>query len=347
MDFLEKASKELNKEKPAEKPAEEVVDDVAAKEKAEEVVDTVVEPAPEGTLDAQPKTLSAEEVTAFIEKDEKLLLNILSKRTGKELSSFDDLKEVEIQERVVEKKPELPESIQKLWDYTVTTGRDINDYISANKDWKTLPKEHVVMEYIQRVEGLEGDTAKRYFDVYYNLDVDEYSEREVEMAKLNLEKDYKKAVNYFEEQKKEFFTPSQQVDLRREAEDKERAERLQWAEGMTSAINSLDNIKVGEMDYSVSDKKDLVNRFQSIDGIISKYKTADGLNYRGLAETIYKGENIDAIIKVAQDDAIAKYIESEANELSPKADSPEAVPKTGLTQEKIAQEAAKIFGYNY
>lgn len=349
-DFLKEVSERMNKEgvQPEEVKDEKVVETPEADtEKKEEVVsdaadEVKTEPKSEANTEITP-----EMVATFFEKDEKQLFDILSKKTGKEINSFDDL--VEVKEKVIEKEPELPESIKKLLDYTTKTGRDIDDYFSANKDWGALPKESVVMEYMQKAEGLDADSAKDYYETLYNLDEDSYTERDIKLAKIEHEKKYREALNYFEKQKSEFMLPSKSKELQREAEEREAAERIDFAQKMSSAIKSYDSVRVGDFDYKVSDTSNLTDRFQSLGGILENYKEGDALNHKKLFDVIYKGENIDAIVRAAIDDAKAKFIEEDAKELSNSKDKeiPDASKSTGSqSEEQIRREIGKLFG-NY
>ena len=208
-------------------------------------------------------------------------------------------------------------------DYTTKTGRDIDDYFSANKDWGALPKESVVMEYMQKAEGLDADSAKDYYETLYNLDEDRYTERDIKLAKIEHEKKYREALNYFEKQKSEFMLPSKS--------------------------KSYDSVRGGDFDYKVSDTSNLTDRFQSLGGILENYKEGDALNHKKLFDVIYKGENIDAIVRAAIDDAKAKFIEEEAKELSNSKDKeiPDASKSTGSqNEEQIRREIGKLFG-NY
>ena len=321
MDRYEEAAEKLKAEKlKTEEAPIKPEEKVEPKVDESKVVESVIEKPTNLEANPEEKQLTQEEVLAFLDKDEKVVFDYLKRKTGKDkLDSFEDLIETREVEKVIEKEPEIPSSVKDFWDYEAKTGNGIEGYMRSKKDWKSLPKESVVMEYIQESEGLDAETAKEMYSLQYNIteEDEDYTERKAKLAKIQFEKDYKKALGYFEEQKQQFNLPNKQVELQREAEDKAKAERLAFAQGMTSAVNKFDSLKVGEdFSFNVADKNGLAERFQSIEGVISPYKKDDGFDYSGLQKTIWAGEHIAEIAKAYADDMLAKYIESDARELT-------------------------------
>lgn len=294
--------------------------------------------------------LTPEQVSAFIEKDEKFLLDLLKGKLQKDkLDSFKDLIETREVEKVIEKEPELPQSVKDFWDYESKTGNGIEGYMQAKKDWTAVPKDSVVMEYIQQVEGYDSETAKEYFDLKFNLNEDEYTEREVKMAKLDKEKYYNTALKYFNEQKKQFDIPNKDKELQRQAEEKAKEDRLLFAQGMTSAVNKMDSLTIGEdFSYNIPEKDGLADNFQSIEAIIKPYQSDKGFDYASLAADLYAGRHRNEIAKAYSDSVLAKYIEDEAKELTNHKDKtiPEAQSSGGSEDQKLQDAAKKIFG-NY
>jgi len=252
-----------------------------------------------------------EKVFEILEKDDKLYLEFLSKKTGKQLNSLDEL----VQEKEVIKEPELPEDVKKFWEYKKETGRDLNDFIKATKDWTAESKEAVVMEYMRQTEGLEGDLLRDKFNLEFMPDEDA-SEREIKRAKINFEATYNRALKALKEQQKQFSLPTDTLSLQRKAEEQRKAEQEKFKAGMQEALSRLDSLTIDDFSLKVEKPPKMDERFSSIENILAPYKKGDTYDFKSLAETIIAGENRQKLAKAYAEHYKNKLVEEEMKKMS-------------------------------
>ncbi len=280
------------------------------------------EQAPDGGK--QPEGLTKEKIFEALDQDENAYLEYLSKKTGKQLTSLDDLKEVK------EVEPDLPEDIKSLWQFKKETGRDLNDYWKANKDWTAESKESVVMEHMRQMEGLDGELLKEAFELEYQPDEDA-TDRERRVAEIRLEKRYNQALKALKDQQKQYALPTDEKAGQRQAADQRQAEAEKFQQGMTNAVRSIDKLAVDDFSYKVEKDPHIEQRFSSIDNIFAKYKKGDSYDYESLVKTIIAGENSEAFAKAYAEHYKNKVVEDEikkmSNQRKPDTGSPSGGPQ--------------------
>lgn len=295
------------------------------KEKVEDTVEKPTEQAPVVT------ELNGEKVMEFINNDESFLFSMLTEKTGREVKSIDDL--IVEREKVVEveKEPDMPELVKEFWKYNVDTGKGVNEWMSANKDWSTESKETVVKEYVSRKEKYTGDNLNTYFDINYKTKDDfkdksiseleelGYRSDEIEKAKLKemaFERDYNLGLEYLKEDQEKYKMPSQNFENQRKAEQKEAEDKLKFSQAATAAINSLSEMKIGDITYKPEFDK-VKDNLQSVDGIMSLFKDSDGnVDVTKYIATVMRGLDAEKIADIKAQQAVAKHIETEGKEVS-------------------------------
>lgn len=336
MDDLERALRDV--------PAEEINKEPEIKA---DVVEEVVETTEASTeAETQAKEFVFDEVAAFFEKDGNDL-KYLSKKLGRELTSYDELTEVKEIEKIKEVEKEITDAeVKEFYDYKLKTQKGLDSYLRAKKDWKSQPQEAVVKEYLQEVEGYSSEEASKYYKLTYKLNKDDYDEEVVELAELQHGKDYRKAVKFFEEQQKEFFKPSEKADLQRQAEEQEQANRIKFAQGVTSAVENLKSIKVGDFEYKVEADAKFAESISTPENIMRKWSNGDVFDYDGMARDLYSAANIESIVTARTDKAIADYIQAEKAELENRTDPNKKTNAISTTTDEADAErtAHKIFG---
>lgn len=269
-----------------------------------------------------------------------LILKYLSKKTGREIESFDNLVEVREVEKVVDKEVDLPEDVKAFWEYKKNTGRGFDDYLKANKDWKAESKESVVMEYIRQEEGLDGELLKDYFDLNFRPDEDEATEKEQRMAKLNFEKYYKKALSHFESQKSSYVIPTEMQSAQRQAAEKAKEDSERFAAGVRDAVKGLNELVVDDFKYEVKDREGLADKFSSVEKLMDSFKSNGQFDYKRFVATLVAGENAQSMAKAYAEHYKNKHVEDELARLSNRKQPGGAVPPPGGTS---PQEAVNIF----
>jgi len=269
-----------------------------------------------------------------------LILKYLSKKTGREIESFDNLVEVKEVEKIVDKEVDLPEDVKAFWEYKKNTGRGFDDYLKANKDWKAESKESVVMEYIRQEEGLDGELLKDYFDLNFRPDEDEATEKEQRMAKLNFEKYYKKALSHFESQKSSYVIPTETQSVQRQAAERAKEDSERFAAGVRDALNGLNELAIDDFKYEVKDREVLANKFSSVEKLMDSFKTNGQFDYKRFVATLVAGENAQGMAKAYAEHYKNKHVEDELARLSNRKPQGGAVPPTGGIS---PEEAVNVF----
>jgi hypothetical protein len=134
---------------------------------------------------------------------EQDVFRFLKDKTGREISSFDDLVEV----RVEEKQVELDEDVAAYQDYKQKTGRSIMDYIELNKDYSKMTDEDVVQKFYEKtLEGFDPEDIE--FKINSEFGFDEYDDEKVKrQRKLDLKKAAIEARKFFDKEKEQFNIP--------------------------------------------------------------------------------------------------------------------------------------------
>jgi hypothetical protein len=228
-------------EKPKAQLEAEVIEQAA--QVVEPVVD-VVEPPP-------------------VELKDEQVLDHLSKKLGKPVTSYDDL----VKEKQVLKE-DLPEDVATFLKYKKETGRGIEDFTKLSRDFKAMKPDDKLLEYYSiKEEGLDKEDI---LSMIKEFEVDEDLDTEADIKRKNREK--KKTLNeadkFFEKQKETYKVPlvsSPVPDAEKEefdayklniqsakSEQEANAKKGEWFDQKTSELFSNDfkgfevKVKVGE-----------------------------------------------------------------------------------------------------
>lgn len=201
-------------------------------------------------------------------KDEDVL-NFIKEKTGKEISSFDDLFKVE--EKVVEKEVELPEDVKKLFDFKRETGRGLNDFMRLQRDFDSMQDDDVLREYYRETkEGLDSNDINTLINKF-SVDEDhpDYDDRKIakktEIAKakkfLNQQKEKYKAPlelsgPVIPEEDKNLFDKFKQY---KESQEKDRESALKRSELFTKKTEELLNSEFKGFEFDIEGSKLVFN----------------------------------------------------------------------------------------
>jgi hypothetical protein len=287
--------------------------------------------------------LTGDKVYQYLDENNDVFVQYLSKKAGKEISSLDEFKIIEekVVEKVVEVEAELPEDVKRVFEFTKKTGRGVEDFMKAHKDWTKDSKESVVMEYIRQTEELEGDVLDEYYSLKYSPKEDDSTDKEIRAAKIEFERTYSKALKYLNEQKKGYEIPAQKYVDERTAINTEMENQRKFSEGMLGAIEGLNEIEVDGFKYKIEDKPTLKESMKSLDSIMSKYKKNGELDYSLLARDLISGQKLSSIVKASNENALSRYIESEAKKINEIGNPSNSQKSTSVDGRKVAQ---RIFG---
>ncbi len=135
--------------------------------------------------------------------DDDLVLNYLKENYKDEIPSLQSL--FDEKEKEVE-KIEVPEQIQKIWDYVKETGRTVEDYAALNKDWDSLSTEGLIRSYL-KYKKPHLDDSEIDFEIKRQFSYDENVDDESEIyAKKIAKKDLAYEAKVFFNQQKEAYS---------------------------------------------------------------------------------------------------------------------------------------------
>jgi len=208
-------------EQPQEAPVEEAVQEVQQEE-------APVEEQPQSTL--QEEEISEEEIEAT-------MLEYLSERLGRQVSSLDEIQgtqntSVEIDERVAA----INEFVQK-------TGRDPQDWFTyqAMNPSEMDDKSAVIAQLKSQYGDLSNSDLNLLIDNKYKLDADLYDENEVRLAQIQLKMDADKARQEIEGLRSQYAAPVKQEQPQEEFQGIVNDE---WLGTMSAEVDALDGIEL-------------------------------------------------------------------------------------------------------
>ena len=120
--------------------------------------------------------------------DDEVVLQYLSEKLGRDLSSFDDLNTPGAE---TESSDFASEQLRVINDYVKNTGRTVQDYLNTQSvDLSDVSDDAVIKEYL-RVENpnLTEAELNDYVTATYKTDSEEYTARDVNAGKVQLNKD--------------------------------------------------------------------------------------------------------------------------------------------------------------
>lgn len=138
-------------------------------------------------------------------KDEDVL-NFIKQKTGKEVSSFDDLFKVETKEVV--KEPELPEDVKSFFDFKKETGRGLKDFIKIQTDFDSVQDDVILKDYYKETrEGLDDSDIDILLKKFNINEDDAIDDDEIASIKIAKKEEIVKAKKYFNDMKSKYKAP--------------------------------------------------------------------------------------------------------------------------------------------
>ena len=292
-------------EQPAEQPQEIPVEPVEVQE-VQEPVQQSQEPEQE-TYPTEPSeeyevqsSLQEEEISD--EELEATMLEYLSERLGRQVSSFDDINGTQ------DTSVEIDERVAAINEFVRTTGRDPQDWFT----YQALnPSEMDDLSAIKtQLKSQYGDLSDSDLDLLienkYKLDEDLYDESEVRLSQIQLKMDADKARQEIEGLRSQYAAPVRQ-EQQQPQEEFEGIVNEEWLSNMSAEVDALEGIefevaKDVSFTFGLEDnyKSQLKSKNENIEDFFSSYVSENGqwdFEKWNMHQAVL--DNIETIVKTA------------------------------------------------
>ena len=250
--------------------------------------------------------------------DDEVVLQYLSEKLGRDLTSFDDLNEAS---EKTESNDFASEQLRVINEYVKNTGRSVEDYLKTQTvDLSNVSDDAIMKEYL-RLDNPDLTEAELndYMAATYKIDKEAYSERETNAGKVQLMKDAKSARDYFNKVKEEYATPNESFDNGLSEE-----ERSEWINTMSNQVDDLEGISFAMNDqgeefiYNLDNeaRNEIKNYNSNLENFFDKYvDEAGNWNFDALNTDMYVLNNMDKIVRGVANQYRSKGTESVINEI--------------------------------
>jgi len=290
-------------EQPAEQPAEQPV------ETPEEIVQEVQQ-SPEPEQETYPSEPSEEfEVQSSLQEEDDLseeeveaaMLEYLSERLGRQVSSFDDFSYSE------NTSADIDERVAAINEFVKQTGRDPQDWFT----YQSLnPSEMDDMAAVKiQLRDQYGDLSNEDLDLLldnkYKLDADLYDDNEIRLSQIQLKMDADKARQEIENVRSQYAAPVEQEQT--QYSEPESFIDEEWLGNMSAEVDALDGIefqvsKDKSFTFGLEDnyKSQLKSKNENIEDFFSTYVDGQGqwdFERWNMHQAVL--DNIETIVKTA------------------------------------------------
>ena len=263
-------------------------------------VETVQEePQQEAAVEEQPQsTLQEDDISE--EEMEAAMLDYLSERIGRQVSSFDEIGGVE------DTSVEIDERVAAINEFVRQTGRDPQDWFTyqamnpSEMDDVSVVKTQLKSQY----GDLSDSDLNLLLGNKYKLDADLYDENEVRLSQIQLKMDADKARQEIEGLRSQYAAPAKQEQPQEEFEGIVNDE---WLGNMSAEVDALDGIefqvsKDKSFTFGLEDnyKSELKSKNENIEEFFSTYVGKEGqwdFEKWNMHQTVL--DNIETIVKTA------------------------------------------------
>ena len=251
--------------------------------------------------------------------DDEVVLQYLSEKLGRDLTSFDDLNTTTSEQ--TESNDFASDQLRVINEYVKNTGRTVQDYLNTQTvDLSNVSDDAVLKEYLRLDNpNLTEAELNDYMATTYKTDKEEYSERQMNAGKVQLMKDAKSARDYFNKVKEEYAMPTESEDVSMSQEDRD-----QWINTMSGEVDDLDGISFAMNDqgeefvYKLDDnaRSEIKGYNSNLENFFDKYIDEGGdWNFDKLNTDMYILNNIDKIVRGVANQYRSKGTESVINEI--------------------------------
>jgi hypothetical protein len=271
----------------AEEPIQEVVEEQQQEEAVQEM--------PQSSLE------ETEEITE--EELEATMLEYLSERLGRQVSSFDEINGTQ------DTSVEIDERVAAINEFVRETGRDPQDWFTyqamnpSEMDDLTAVKTQLRTQY----GDLSDSDLNLLLNNKYKLDAEMYEENEIRLSQIQLKMDADKARQEIEGLRSQYTAPVRQEQPVQQQEEPQGIVNEEWLGTMSAEVDALEGIEFSvskdkSFTFGLEDnyKSQLKSKNENIEDFFSSY-VSDGGQWDFEKWNMHQAvlDNIETIVKTA------------------------------------------------
>lgn len=333
---------EQSVETPVE-PVQEVQESVQEAQQSPEPVQDI--PQQEAAVEEQPQSSLQEEAISE-EEMEAAMLEYMSERLGRQVTSFDEIQGTQ------NTSVDIDERVAAINEFVTQTGRDPKDWFTyqamnpSEMDDVSVVKNQLRNQYGDLSDGdlnlLIGDK--------YKLDADLYNEDEVRLSQIQLKIDADKARQEIEDLRSQYAAPVKQAA----AEEYEGIVNEEWLGNMSAEVDALDGIefqvsKDSSFTFGLDDgyKSQLKSKNENIEDFFSAYVGNEGqwdFEKWNMHQAVL--DNIETIVKTAYQQGLGEGQRGLVNKAANVQYQPNQVGDTGQNVPNVEEQVRQALGLN-
>jgi len=285
-------------EQPQEQPQQENINEPQPEMESAQPAQEVVQQE-EATVETPPQSSLQEDDEISEEEMESTMLQYLSERLGREVSSFDEIQGTQ------NTSTEIDERVAAINEFVRTTGRDPQDWFAyqamnpSEMDDLSAVKTQLKSQY----GDLSDSDLNLLIDNKYKLDADLYDDNEVRLSQIQLKMDADKARQEIEGLRSQYAVPVKQE----QQQEFEGIVNDEWLGTMSAEVDALDGIefqvtKDKAFTFGLEDsyKSQLKSKNENIEDFFSSYVSDNGqwdFEKWNMHQAVL--DNIETIVKTA------------------------------------------------
>ena len=285
-------------EQPQEQPQQENINEPQPEMESAQPAQEVVQQG-EATVETPPQSSLQEDDEISEEEMESTMLQYLSERLGREVSSFDEIQGTQ------NTSTEIDERVAAINEFVRTTGRDPQDWFAyqamnpSEMDDLSAVKTQLKSQY----GDLSNEDLNLLIENKYKLDADMYDDSEVRLSQIQLKMDADKARQEIEGLRSQYAVPVKQE----QQQEFEGIVNDEWLGTMSAEVDALDGIefqvtKDKAFTFGLEDsyKSQLKSKNENIEDFFSSYVSDNGqwdFEKWNMHQAVL--DNIETIVKTA------------------------------------------------
>ncbi len=303
-----------------------------------------VEVQQEAAVEQPQSSLQEEEISE--EEMEAAMLEYMSERLGRQVTSFDEIGGTQ------NTSVEIDERVAAINEFVTQTGRDPQDWFTyqamnpSEMDDVSAVKSQLRNQYGDLSDG----DLNLLINNKYKLDADLYNEDEVRLSQIQLKMDADKARQEIEGLRSQYAAPVRQAA----AEEYEGIVNDEWLGTMSAEVDALDGIefqvsKDSSFTFGLEDgyKSQLKSKNENIEDFFSAYVGDEGqwdFEKWNMHQAVL--DNIETIVKTAYQQGLGEGQRGLVNKAANVQYQPNQVGDTGQNVPNVEEQVRQALGLN-